>query len=298
MYLILLVFISLCIILLCFFYFRRNDCKTKISGMSYEEKCSLLNKLSKPFGFSYEPNQDIFTSRTDAWQRTYGYGNFYDVAALSSNMAFDCEPVYFNYQGKTWLIEFWKGQYGISTGAEIGIYHADSIIPPALRRQTIFEAALPEEMLPIKIGLSSDSFPFFNITCPHWWQAGFVVGNCNLPEDLTLEITLTFPNEEMCSAFVRSLTTMKYKNSEFHVYNTTVQVDFTNPKSTASIPWDSWVQSYVLWKSRIFCKLYLWVTQSFSDSKDRLLYLYYFLPFIFRRIMNIRPFSKYKKQRF
>ena len=37
-------------------------------------------------------------------------------------MVFDALPVYFDYQKKTWLIEFWKGQYGINTGAEIGIY--------------------------------------------------------------------------------------------------------------------------------------------------------------------------------
>ena len=38
-------------------------------------------------------------------------------------MIMDCEPVEFSYGGKRWLIELWKGQYGITTGGEIGIYN-------------------------------------------------------------------------------------------------------------------------------------------------------------------------------
>ena len=29
---------------------------------------------------------------------------------------FMCLPVYFDYGGKTWLMEFWKGGYGITAG--------------------------------------------------------------------------------------------------------------------------------------------------------------------------------------
>jgi len=33
--------------------------------------------------------------------------------------------VCFNYDCKNYRIEFWKGQYGLTTGAEIGIYIQD-----------------------------------------------------------------------------------------------------------------------------------------------------------------------------
>ena len=39
-------------------------------------------------------------------------------------MIIDCEPVRFYYGGKKWLIELWKGQYGMTTGCEIGVYTA------------------------------------------------------------------------------------------------------------------------------------------------------------------------------
>ena len=51
----------------------------------------------------------------------YAYG--YDAAALAMNAIIDCEPIFFDYAGKTWLIELWKGQYGLETGCEIGVYN-------------------------------------------------------------------------------------------------------------------------------------------------------------------------------
>ena len=264
--------------------------------MSCTKKCSLLNELAEPFGFTYQFVQDIFTTSTDAWQKESGCGEFYDQTALSANMVFDREPVYFNYRGKTWLIEFWKGQYGISTGAEAGIYHADTIVPPALRRQTIFPAAEPDEMLPVRLRLMGPECPFFNLSQTHWRPGGFVMGTCTQPEDLLLEAVLTFPEESMCRAFTRSLIALGYKNSEILVYGTTAQFFLTTPK-VPGIPWDTWVESYILWKSRLSCRLYLWVTRPFYSTADRLLFLYYLSPFLFRKTLCIRRIGKRTRRR-
>ncbi|MGC4018017.1 MAG: DUF4474 domain-containing protein [Muricomes sp.] len=256
--------------------------------MPYFEKCDVLSELARPFGFSYLFVQDVFIPRIEAWQKKFGYADFYDQAALSMDMVLDCESVYFNYQGKTWLIKFWKGQYGIHTGAEAGIYHADSIIPPALRPQTIFQAALPKEMLPMKLHLTENGNTLFDINKPHWWLAGFRTGLSTHPEDLNLEITIAFPDEDMCQAFVNALDRLGYKSSELLVCDNTVQFHFTEPKTVPEIIPDSWVQSYVLWKSKLFCRLYLRITRPFDITVDQLLYLYYSLPFVFRKTLRIR----------
>ncbi len=73
-------------------------------------------------GFKYDPYEDIFYSTKGAWQKNFGYGHIYDVTAPIFRMIIDTEPVHFSYNNKNWLITFWKGQYGITTGAEIGIY--------------------------------------------------------------------------------------------------------------------------------------------------------------------------------
>lgn len=263
--------------------------------MPYFEKYSLLNELARPFGFFYLFTHDIFTSRIDALQRKFGYGSLYNLTAPAMNMVFDFEPVYFNYQGKTWLIEFWKGQYGICTGAEVGIYRADSIIPPLLRPQIIFQAAAPEEMLPVKIRLKHAERVLFTLERPHWWLTGFIMGISCLPEDLTLETSITFPDEEMCDAFVRSLKQIGYESGELMVYLRTVKFSLKEPKSTPDLFLDTWIQSYVLWKTRMLCRLYMWATKPFDKTVDRLLYLYYVTPVFFRRLLCIRPFGKKRR---
>lgn len=106
---------------------RKRYAVKKVCTMSPAEKCEALNLLIQPFGYCYDSTQDIISSRNDAWQREFGYTTLFDKAAPWFNMVFDCLPVYFDYQDKTWLIEFWKGQYGINIGAEIGIYYADVV---------------------------------------------------------------------------------------------------------------------------------------------------------------------------
>ena len=82
-----------------------------------------LNADLEAAGFAYEPKGDYFYSLMDCWQRKVGYCRLYDEGSPLFNMIMDCEPVTFSYAGKRWLIELWKGQYGITTGAEIGIYN-------------------------------------------------------------------------------------------------------------------------------------------------------------------------------
>ena len=73
-------------------------------------------------GFLYDPDQDIIYSRMDAPQRNFGYAYGYDAATLGMNAILDCEPIFFDYDGKHWMIELWKGQYGMESGCEIGVY--------------------------------------------------------------------------------------------------------------------------------------------------------------------------------
>ena len=140
------IFLALFLILLIWAIWRREMCKSKIRHMGREEKQKLLSDLTAPFGFLYEPGQDIFVSRRNAWQRKEGYEALFDNLAPNFNMIMDVFPVYFDYRDKTWLIEFWKGQYGINTGAEVGVYHANRLIPKNQRKWVHYNAVSDEEM--------------------------------------------------------------------------------------------------------------------------------------------------------
>jgi hypothetical protein len=86
------------------------------------------NPICSPFwtvdlaGFDYDPSQGIIYSKMYPLQRNFGYAYGYDAAALLMSAVIDCEPIFFDYDGKTWMIELWKGQYGLETGCEIGVY--------------------------------------------------------------------------------------------------------------------------------------------------------------------------------
>lgn len=77
----------------------------------------------------------MISSRTDAWQKAFGYLDAYNRAAPYLSMVFDSYPIYFDYEGRTWLVQIWKGQYGICTGCEIGLYYADGIVKRVIIRK-------------------------------------------------------------------------------------------------------------------------------------------------------------------
>ena len=153
MYVIPIILIVIVVILIIIFHFKKRAIIRKIKSMTFFEKSALLNEISAPFGYCYEPVQDIFSTIHNPWQRNFGFTHAYDVSAPYFNMVYDYQTVYFDYDGKTWLIEFWKGQYGINTGCEIGIYHADTIISPDKYPSAMFNAVADDEMLPFNITL-------------------------------------------------------------------------------------------------------------------------------------------------
>ncbi|MGN1083756.1 MAG: DUF4474 domain-containing protein [Lachnospiraceae bacterium] len=138
-----------------FVYYRRRKryAKRKVAGRSTEQKAYELNRDLEPFGFLYDETQDKIYSAMNPWQREVGYCKLYDDATLAMNMAIQCEPIYFNYDNRRWLIEFWKGQYGMSTGGEVGIYVTDKedISVSGVFQGPFFECVKDEERIPLKL---------------------------------------------------------------------------------------------------------------------------------------------------
>ena len=176
MYLIFPCILLLLIICALLMTWRRKAITRKLCCMPVQEKLKKLNRLTQPFGFKYLLSQDIFTSLKDAWQRDLGYCWLYDRHAAAFGMVLDCETIYFDYRDCTWLIELWKGQYGINTGAEIGIYKADSLVPRNQRRSALFHT-VPDKDLPFfEYTLYRGMMPVFRTAQRHWWLTGFRMG--------------------------------------------------------------------------------------------------------------------------
>lgn len=265
--------------------------------MNFCEKVELLDSLLAPFGFCFIPKHEIVTSRLDAWQKAFGYCSLFDRSALHFNMVFDCEPVYFYYCGKTWLIQFWKGQYGINIGGEIGIYRADGIIPMEKFDKTIFYGIPEDERFPLEMELNYKGQPLFSLSRKHWWLTGFRVSSYCNPEDLSMKVTIQFPNEEMLDAFICSMKRMAYNECDLLICDTSVSFTFGIPHSRQPRHFHRCTAAFSQWQNRIFCRLFHYVTRPFSCIMDKILYLYFFLPKCFRHLLRFKRHRRQKRKK-
>ena len=259
--------------------------------MCPKEKCETLDELLAPFGYAYVPSQDLITSRIDAWQRDFGYHALFDKAASYAGMVMNCLPVYFNYRSKTWLIEFWKGQYGINTGCEIGVYYADRILEKDELTDTLFQCADNEDMLRLAFTLSKDSQAIARLSDRHWWLTAFLPGCFSHPADLYMHISVTLHSHEMAEAFAAGLVRAGYRQKEIGLCNKTVTFTFAESVKPCSF---FGKLKYILIQSvnKLCCQIFRHITRPFCKAGDRILYLYYFLPPAFRKTLRIKKDKK------
>lgn len=313
-----------CLLFYLIFSFKRSRIIKKIRCMTECEKQELLNSIIAPAGFHYNPKEDVISSTLDAWQREFGYTSLYDEAAPLAQIVFDCLPIYFDYQDKTWLLELWKGQYGINTGAEFGIYHADTLVSPNHYREARFHAVSDQELLPMDLQLFKNGTPLFQITGLHWWLTGFCMGTFSHPEELTLQASVTFPSQEMTDAFLEAWRMQRFcctdayqkqKSAPKSAYRSCPQRLRIQEQTITLFLGNAWDCNqppvpcrklptpcahhrfrcaFSQWKNRLFTKLYLGVTRPFQSTPDRLLYLWYFLPFALRRMIQPRKRKCYR----
>ncbi len=273
-------------------HFRREKIIRRIRNMDKCEKCDLLGELAQPFGYVYHCCCGFFSSAVDAWQKAGGYTWAYDCLAPRFQMVFDSLPVYFNYRGRTWLIEFWKGQYGINAGGEIGIYHADRLLSETEYRTAHFKAAEGDEMLSCTLQLCLENGACVKISERHWWLTVFLPGVFSQPSGLCMKASLCFQNREMLEAFYRGLCRAGCSSERITVQNLCLSFMFHQAKPVHYGFLTRLRRRLSQCMNRMFCRLFLWVTRPFTCTEDRILFLYYYIPFCFRKLMRLRRFHR------
>lgn len=271
---------------------RKRAAVKKICSMTITEKCQMLNELIYPFGYCYDRSQDIISSHNHAWQREFGYTALFDKAAAHLNMVIDCLPVYFDYQGKTWLLELWKGQYGINTGAEIGLYYADEIIPAKERKTVLFQAVSDSDMLPMVMRLYRKGTAIASVSKKTWWLTVFSMGLFSRPEDLFLNTSLVFPDCEMLHCFLDGLSETGLPIHCIQICGLQLHLQFGGFIEKHVSCFQRLARWWSQFTNRLYCRLYLFLTRAFCLTLDRLLYLYYLLPFCFRHTLRLRRCKK------
>ena len=179
-------------------------------------------------GFAYNAEKDIFYSTKNAWQKNLGYTHMYDVLAPVVRMIIDTEPVRFYYNNKNWLITFWKGQYGIVTGAEVGIYCTKQ---QKINKKTVYLPVGDTEMLNMYLILHKNGKTVTKIHARHWWLAIFKLGMFSWPKELSMDINITFLNKQMLEAFLESFKKLGYTEKDFTVIDNTFCFKYIKPRT-------------------------------------------------------------------
>ena len=291
-----------------FLHSRKKNVIKKVNSLSITQKDTLLDTLAESIGYSYDSGQDLFIARPDAPQKIFGYTTLFDLSAPYFNMIFDYETIYFDHNARTWLIEMWKGQYGINTGCELGIYYADKIISPDEYDTTHFKSVADNDMLTITLDLNrlSSKRELFSWKVGrqqsrHWWMTMFKMGLYTKPENLFVNTSIRFKDYYMMYRFLNSFE-KTLPNVNYRIDNLTVYFTF-NKSNRKYSPFKRLIRRLALTSCNLYCKLFNHITRPFSNSGDKVLYLYYYLPFMIRLIFrqkfrsesSVSRHLKYKK---
>lgn len=147
-----------------------------------------------------------YTNDKEAWQHNFGFGKIYDLASPYLLLEYDYIRVFFTYAGKDWMLQMWKGQYGmIFYGGEIGIYNRDHV-DDGINEWTFFNCPSEEDWINMEMTLWHQQLngtwkrEFTREYDKYWWCTGFKNGHLRQEEpadELRLEGRVTFLDAEM-----------------------------------------------------------------------------------------------------
>ena len=163
-------------------------------------------------GYLYDANENCFYTASDPWQRVVGYNELFDIFSGFAFIDFDTIRFKFDYKKENWLIQVWKGQYGLLFyGAEIGVYNK-----PADRKIAHYDAVEDDERLKISMDFYEYEKKLFKkaewnkkFSRPYdyyWWCTGFIPGNRDDEfEKLRVDARITAKDYDMLSGITKAM---------------------------------------------------------------------------------------------
>ena len=163
---------------------KKIEGKYPVNVVTSENGLKALLEKNAILSYQYSYVDDYYyTNDKDAWQYNFGFGKIYDIASPYILLEYDYVRVFFTYEDKDWMLQMWKGQYGlVFYGGEIGIYnrpHDDK----GVNAWTFFNCPAEEDWLNMEMCFMWDEYSngeykavFKRPYGKYWWCTGFVVG--------------------------------------------------------------------------------------------------------------------------
>ncbi len=177
-------------------------------------------------GYLYDPERNVFYTAKDPWQRNFGFNVVYDVSAQFIFINYNTERYKFTADGKDWMIQLWKGQYGlVFYGGEVGVY-----TKPLDRVAEHYDCASDEDMLRISVNFyyydkakEQWEFRFERPYGLYWWCTGFKLGNNGYDFSVyRMDIRITMKSFDMLKGLTAAMDekNVKYTVDGLDVYFT------------------------------------------------------------------------------
>ena len=173
-------------------------------------------------GYRYAYKGDYYyTDDKDCWQSYFGFNFAYDWIAPLVLFEYDYVRVFFTYQGQDWMVQMWKGQYGLLFyGSEVGLYTKPEGKESATRFAH-YAAADSADYLKIGTALHRKNastggydLEFERPYDDYWWASGFVPGHLRdtTPcDELRTTTHITFKDADMSKMFADGLAECGFK---------------------------------------------------------------------------------------
>lgn len=184
-------------------------------------KSFLVKRQVLSYKYSYV-DDFYYTNDKECWQYNFGFGKIYDIASPYILLEYDYVRVFFTYEDKDWMLQMWKGQYGmVFYGGEIGIYtrkHSEDGVGP----WAMYACPAEENWLKMEMTLwhqelnGSWTREFSRDYDYYWWCTGFKNGHLRQQEpadELRLTGRITFKSEEMAKIVADGLTECGFKTN-------------------------------------------------------------------------------------
>lgn len=161
-----------------------------------------------------------YTNDKEAWQYNFGFGKIYDFVAPYLLLEYDYVRVFFAYEDKDWMLQMWKGQYGmIFYGGEIGIYNKEHT-GDEVKEWTMFSCPGEDDWLNMEMTLWHEDIngnwnrEFTRDFGKYWWCTGFKNGHLRQEEpadELRMTGMIEFKDEKMASIVADGLEECGFK---------------------------------------------------------------------------------------
>jgi len=172
----------------------------------YNAKTGLIHGLRDDglfeSGYDFELGQFMVRiNANNSSQRYFGFNIFFDALAPLIGDTLDTLRFPFEYNGKDYMIQIWKGIYSwFSNGGDIGIYEKPS------NRPIFYDSSATE--LDLSMHMYRDGAMLFDYgTQRGWWAGGFHLGPPStqaLPGGLSMRGSIVFEDPAMLEAFLAS----------------------------------------------------------------------------------------------